>query len=367
MKNRRVPDTKVIAFYLPQFHVIPENNMWWEKGFTEWTNVRNAKALFKGHYQPRVPGELGYYDLHDSKIRERQAQLAQEAGVSAFCYWHYWFSGKQLLEMPLKEVVRQAKPSFPFCLGWANHSWEKKDWNPRVNALSRTLLIKQTYGDSEEIIQHFRTMEPMFRDSRYLRIKGRLVFLFFKPNDIPTDYFEQFVSIWDKMAADRGLIGFHWIAQVEYPEEADKPNAARCSAYNFNPSLFVPKECRIIRFLKKGISLMFHLPLLRQNYTTVTRRYVSEFCARDDVYPTLLAGFDNSPRRGRGGIILADCTPKLFEHHVRRVLAQLSGRGGDDRVVFLKSWNEWGEGNYMEPDERYGNSFIKALRRALQS
>ena len=367
MNGEPANKAKVIAFYLPQFHAIPENDAWWGKGFTEWTNVRQAKPLFRGHYQPRVPGELGYYDLHDANVRERQAELAREAGVSAFCYWHYWYSGKQLLEMPLQEVVRLGRPDFPFCLGWANHSWEKKDWNPKVNALSKTLLVEQTYGDEAEITRHFETMLPMFRDPRYFRIRGRLAFLFFKPNDIPRAYFERFVSRWDALASSHGLGGFHWIAQVEHPDEAKLPNASRCSAFNYSPSLFVPNECRLVRALKKAVSLVFHVPLLRQDYTMATRRYVSAFGRRSDVYPTVLAGFDHSPRRGRGGIVLARCTPETFAHHVRDVLKQLEGRQDADRIVFLKSWNEWGEGNYMEPDKRYGNAFIVALRQALRT
>lgn len=356
---------KIIALYLPQFHAIPENDAWWGKGFTEWTNVRKAKALFNGHYQPRIPGELGYYDLHDPKTRERQAELAREAGISAFCYWHYWYGGKQLLEMPLQEVVRLGKPDFPFCLGWANHSWEKKDWNPKANALSKTLLIRQTYGDEKEITLHFETMLPMFHDPRYYRINNRLVFLFFKPNDIPQAYFCRFISLWEELAQKHGLVGFHWIAQIEHPEEADLPNASRCTAYNYSPSLFVPNEGRFVRAIKKAISLLFHIPLLVQEYAVVTRRYVSPICRKTNVYPTILAGFDHSPRRGRGGIVLNHCTPTAFEHHAQAVIDQAEGKKEENRIVFLKSWNEWGEGNYMEPDAKYGRAFIEALKRTV--
>lgn len=136
----------VIAYYLPQYHPIPENDEWWGKGFTEWTNVAKAKPMFRGHYQPIVPADLGFYDLRVPEVREEQARLAQEAGIDAFCYWHYWFgNGKQLLERPLNEVVASGKPDFPFCIGWANHSWMKKSWNNQVSRFCQDLLIEQEY------------------------------------------------------------------------------------------------------------------------------------------------------------------------------------------------------------------------------
>ena len=155
----------VIAFYLPQFHPIPENDEWWGKGFTEWTNVGKAKPLFCRHYQPRVPADRGYYDLRMPEVRNAQAELAKEAGIDAFCYWHYWFgNGKQLLEQPLKMVVEQGKPDFPFCLAWANHTWYKKRWNSDVSRFSQEVLMEQQYPGIQDIDDHFYTMLPVFRD-----------------------------------------------------------------------------------------------------------------------------------------------------------------------------------------------------------
>ena len=163
--------TKVIAFYLPQFHPFPENDKWWGKGFTEWTNVGNAKKMFKGHYQPRVPADLGYYDLRLPQVREEQAELAKEAGVAAFCYWHYWFgNGKQLMDMPLQEVLRLGKPDFPFCLGWANHSWVSTNWNIEKSSFIPQTLMEQKYPGEQDIVDHFYKMLPAFKDKRYFRI-----------------------------------------------------------------------------------------------------------------------------------------------------------------------------------------------------
>ena len=171
---------KIIAFYLPQYHPVKENNEWFGEGFTEWTNVAKAKPLFKGHDQPRVPRDLGFYDLRIPEVRAKQAELAKEAGVDAFCYYHYWFgNGKKLLEMPLERVVELGEPNFPFCVCWANHSWYKKDWNPDTKVLTENLLVEQTYPGDKDIIEHFLYLLPAFKDPRYYKIDGRLVFFFF--------------------------------------------------------------------------------------------------------------------------------------------------------------------------------------------
>ena len=176
----------VIAFYLPQYHPVPENDEWWGKGFTEWTNVAKAKPMFYGHYQPIIPADLRFYDLRLPEVREEQARLAKEAGIDAFCYWHYWFgNGKQLLERPFNEVVASGKPDFPFCLAWANHSWMKKNWNNAISRFCQDLLIEQEYPGIEDIKAHFYAILPALKDPRYYRIDGKLAFLIYAPTDIP--------------------------------------------------------------------------------------------------------------------------------------------------------------------------------------
>ena len=172
-----------IAFYLPQFFPTKENDLWWEPGFTEWTNVARAVPLFKGQYQPRIPRDLGFYDLRVPETREKQVMLAKEAGIEGFCYWHYWFgNGRRLLADVFHDVVISGKPDFPFCLCWANHSWYKKTWDPTK---PNTLLIEQTYPGTKDYEAHFYEMLPAFKDSRYMKVDGKLIFGVFAPNDIP--------------------------------------------------------------------------------------------------------------------------------------------------------------------------------------
>ena len=196
MKTTQHKKARVIAFYLPQFHPIPENDKWWGKGFTEWTNVAKAKPLFKGHYQPRVPADLGFYDLRLPEIREQQAQMAREAGIEGFCYWHYWFShDKKLLERPFQEVLESGKADFPFCLGWANHSWTNKSWEAGTRKQEEMTLMQMVYNE-DEYRQHFYDVLPAFKDPRYITVDDKPLFLVWSPVDIPSA--NTFIELWQK-------------------------------------------------------------------------------------------------------------------------------------------------------------------------
>lgn len=206
MTNRKV---RVIAFYLPQFHPIPENDKWWGKGFTEWTNVGKARPLFKGHYQPRVPADLGYYDLRLADVRDAQAELARTAGIEGFCYWHYWFGdGKQLLERPFNEVLITGKPDFPFCLGWANETWTNKSWEEGTRKQKLSVLLEQKYSRDDHI-KHFYSVLPAFKDKRYITVDGCPLFLVYKPLDIPQ--VNEFILLWSDLAKQNGLKGIHFV------------------------------------------------------------------------------------------------------------------------------------------------------------
>ena len=204
--------TRIIALYLPQFHPIPENNHWWGPGFTEWTNVASAKPLFRGHTQPRIPADLGFYDLRLPEVREQQAAMAREAGVECFCYYHYWFGGKELLERPFNEVVESGKPDFPFCLCWANHTWSNKTWERKSAMQHNSVLMEQTYPGEKDDVAHFYSLLPAFKDKRYMTVDGKLIFAIYDPYGFKS--VSQFMETWCKLAVENGLPGFHFIGMT---------------------------------------------------------------------------------------------------------------------------------------------------------
>ena len=359
---------RIIAFYLPQFHPIPENDEWWGKGFTEWTNVGKAKPLFRGHYQPRVPADLGYYDLRLPEVREAQAELAREAGIEGFCYWHYWFgNGKRILERPFNEVLASGKPDFPFCLGWANHSWYAKEWN--ADTKKDKLLIEQTYPGEADYKNHFNEVLKAFKDPRYLKYDNKPIFYIFDPINLP----ENFIDLWNKWAIEAGFsAGIYFVANVFndqntvkskkeiLPKGFDAVSFQRMEALYFKNNKPGKALYRIRGFLN---NLFFNKHLFTMNYKKAYPYFVSKEDELENVIPFMLPNWDHSPRSGKKGPILFNSTPEFFKQHVKDILHVVSKK--ENKLVFLKSWNEWAEGNYMEPDLKFGKGYIKALREAL--
>ncbi|MCR5533533.1 MAG: glycoside hydrolase family 99-like domain-containing protein [Paludibacteraceae bacterium] len=360
---------QVLAFYLPQYHPIPENNEWFGEGFTEWTNVGKAKPLFRNHYQPLVPADLGYYDLRLPQVRARQAELAKEAGVTAFCYYHYWFgNGKQLLEMPLQEVTRLGEPDFPFCICWANHTWYNKMWNAERSVLDMVPLMEQTYPGPQDWDAHFYALIDTFRDKRYYRINGRLVWVFYHIADIPDA--EQMMARWNELAEKEGLGGFYYMSYVDDVQDISNPAHQLCkdivlsckeNITSMGKTVGMRKLSRFIRIL---FAQLLYIPFGVYRYSRVRHKLVDRRFADEDVIPVLYPNWDNTARRKMGATVLHEATPEQFYQHCKEVFALM--RGKKNRVVFLKSWNEWGEGNYMEPCLRYGHGYIRALRKALE-
>lgn len=355
---------RIIAFYLPQFHPTPENDEWWGKGFTEWTNVGKAKPLFKGHYQPRVPADLGYYDLRLPEIREQQAELAREAGVTGFCYWHYWFGGgKRLLQRVWDEVISTSKPDFPICLGWANHSWYAKLWN---NRSADKLLIEQTYPGKEDYIAHFNLVVKAFKDSRYIKWNGKPLFFIYDPFAVP----QEFIETWDKLAKENGFKdGICFIGKLkdnsEYPILKER-------GFDFVSAERMGGVSKQMTYWKRRFHQMKNVLLSRPRncflYKEAYPFFIDhEFDCKNDFIPTIIPCWDHSPRSLGRSVILHNSTPELFRMHVHQVLDLLKQKDDNNRLVFLKSWNEWGEGNYMEPDLRWGKQYINVLNEELQS
>lgn len=363
---------RVIAFYLPQYYPIPENDEWWGKGFTEWTNVGKAKPLWKNHYQPRVPADLGYYDLRIPEVREQQVELAREAGVTAFCYWHYWFgNGKRLLARVFDEVLESGKPDFPFCLGWANHSWYAKTWD---RTGSDKLLMEQTYPGIDDAKEHFAFLLKAFKDPRYVKVNGAPFLFVFEPRYLPQQYIEWFRT-WTKEA---GFPDIYLVANVVWENDYNKYLDCGYNAILHN-RLAKPRETywanvsktekyidKVTRYVKEKLIGIPRNALDYKKYIPILIDKIVD--SRIEVIPEIVPQWDHSPRSGnrKGPAVLYNSTPELFYQHVKEALNVIKDKPEENQILILKSWNEWAEGNYMEPDLKNGKGFIKALRKALE-
>lgn len=359
MKNNKA---RLIAFYLPQYHPIPENNQWWGKGFTEWVNVANAKSLFKGHEQPKIPADLGFYDLRLSEVREAQANMAREHGIEGFCYWHYWFgNGKRLLERPFSEVLESGNPDFPFCLAWANHSWYAKTWDPRT---PDKLLIEQNYLGKSDYEQHFNEMLPAFRDNRYIKVKEKLFFLIFAPLASPE--IKTFIEVWRNLAKKNNLNDFYFVGQGFRYQKLD---IMKCGfdAF-FDAALFsvYKDEKRFNKLLKQFKIFVFRKPAKIYDYSKTMKAVENNYIPQVDEIPCIYPNWDHSPRSREQGLILINVTPEAFREHVKSTMKCIQSKPRENRIIMIKSWNEWGEGNYLEPDIKHGMSFLKVLKDEIE-
>ena len=346
---------RLIAFYLPQFHPIPENDLWWGKGFTEWTNVAKAKPMFPGHYQPHVPADLGFYDLRVPETRVAQADMARKYGVEAFCYYHYWFAGRRILERPFNEVLKSGEPDFPFCLCWANQTWTGI-WHGSPNKV----LIEQTYPGMGDHQAHFYSLLPAFTDSRYLTLDGKPVFLLYNPKEIPD--LERVADYWREMALKEGLKGLHLIGVGKDPAYPQKHNLD-ASVSPYLPSIEDTwyswrqpvKKLKLFYRNAKGRPAIF-------KYGDVVQDFIREVEPGIKNYPCLVPNWDNSPRSGKNALVLDGATPELFRIQAKKALQVTEGIPLEHRLIFIKAWNEWAEGNYLEPDLKFGMSYLEVVK-----
>jgi len=356
---------RIIAFYLPQFHPIPENNEWWGPGFTEWVNVAKARPLFRGHKQPHIPADLGFYDLRMPEIREAQANLAKEAGIEGFCYWHYWFgNGRQLLERPFNEVVDSGTPDFPFCIAWANHSWYKKKWNPDSTGKD-TLLIEQIYPGVEDYIAHFNSLLKAFKDKRYIRVNGKLFFMIYAPLDFAE--IKQFIGTWRELAKENGLDDFYFVGEQYAGRNTDQIlNMGFDAVYNESLLGIHARLSNIRKIIEIIQTKIFKMPR-QYKYSKALKYFNTEEERNICKIPGIKPNWDHTPRSKNNGTVLTGSTPELFYKHVINTLDLVKDKPYENQLIFLKSWNEWGEGNYMEPDLEHGKDYIKALKRAIDT
>ena len=341
---------RLIAFYLPQYHPIPENDEWWGKGFTEWRNVTNAKPQFAGHYQPRLPGELGFYDLRLPEVRKAQAELARQYGLHGFCYYHYWFNGKLLLELPLHEMLDSGEPDFPFCLCWANEDWTRA-WDGR----SGQVLIGQKYTEEDDL-QHFQYLLRFFRDKRYITVGEKPLFLVYRANRLPNPL--KTAKMWRAEARKHGIDDLYLCRVESFPDEHSDPKEIGFDAsIEFQPD-----------WDNRGAGLSIENPGGHSiyDYADIVRRMMNKPRPAYKRFPGVCPSWDNSPRREKDAIIFINSSPEVYEKWLRFAMKKAREAAPDERIVFINAWNEWAEGNYLEPDQKIGRAYLEATRRAVK-
>lgn len=341
---------RVIALYLPQFHPVPENDEWWGPGFTEWTNVARARPLYPGHEQPKLPGALGFYDLRLPDTRAAQAELAAAHGVHAFCYWHYWFAGRRMLDLPFGQVLESGAPDFPFCLGWANQSWST------VWTGGSRVLVEQTYPGPDDHARHFDAVLPALRDPRAVRVDGRPLFFVYRPIDLPDA--AGFAQQWRTLAECAGLPGLYLVGETKGGWSA--------AASGFDAELTVPLYAASRRRFTGRVGS--RIDRLRRRPFRVPYDSIAPPAHASGPHPELpvvMSNWDNTPRFGRRGFVLTGATPEAFGRCLRDAIDAVADLPADQRIVFLKSWNEWAEGNYVEPDRQHGTAHLRALAAAV--
>jgi len=353
-----MPKTRAVAFFLPQFHPTPENDRWWGPGFTEWRNVARGRRLFPGHHQPKIPRELGFYDLRLAETRDQQAALARRARIEAFAYWHYWFAGRRLLSAPVDAILESGAPPFPFMLAWANRTWQGI-WH---GADGRT-LITQTYP-ADDIEEHGSLLLRFMSDDRYLRVADRPVLYLLEPLALPRGraYIDNLRDFFSQRGEHIYLVG-------EYEDVfgvRSSDDVRRIAALGLDGLAYVrfPIRHRKYRVLTH-LGYRLGLPKIYVYSRRPLLPSPNMFGGQTRVFPTVLPNWDNTPRAQRRGVVITRGSPALFERHLRAATEFVSDYPEDERFVFIKSWNEWAEGNFLEPEVREGLNYIEACRRAL--
>jgi len=364
---------KFLAYYLPQFHPIPENDQWWGKGFTEWTNVKKAKPLFKEHQQPIVPGELGYYDLlEDKSIQVKQANLAKEYGIDGFIYYQYWFgNGKMLLQKPAEQMLQNPAVDIPFCFCWANQTWQGI-WH----GLDRQgVIIEQQYPGKEDYIAYFNYLLPFFKDKRYLKEQNMPVFHIFRLNDIPD--LDVFIEVFQQLSIKNGFDGVYFVAtgNVDSPFVMERNEIKGVVGLDFYIRLrysqyfYFPEGSRFFKlenYWRRLTTKIFtegekQTKPLVLNYEAGIKKMPAKILHHKYI-PCVLPNWDNSPRSGIKSLVLKNAKPSLFEKYLLRFVEEYKTHVDNPPFFIIKSWNEWAEGNYLEPDKKFGNAWLKAVK-----
>lgn len=366
---------KIIAFYLPQFHEIPENNQWWGKGFTEWVNMKRAKPLFEGHYQPRIPLNHNYYDLSDPEVMRWQVGLARKYGLYGFCFYHYWFDGHLLLQKPVENYLADETLNLPFCICWANEHWTNA-WVSKENKV----LIEQRYGDKKEWKEHFEYLLPYLKDNRYICEDGKPIFIVYRPEII--DCLNPMLDYWQELAKENGMPGISFVYQhpsyYVYPEK-DESRFDHYIEYQptFSRAVMMKQNLSFLRNLKRRISTIAEKRLgidIRHVTDSSLTKYsydeaweaILNYSPEPKAYPGAFVDWDNTPRRQDRGSLYEGVTCDKFKKYMTGQIINAREKYKTDKI-FLFAWNEWAEGGYMEPDEYREYGMLKALKEALEA
>jgi len=345
---------RLLAFYLPQYHPIPENDHWWGKGFTEWTNVTKAVPNFTGHHQPRLPADLGFYDLRLPEVREEQADLARRYGIYGFCYYYYWFAGKRLLNRPLDDVVQSGRPDFPFCVCWANENWSR-----RWDGLDAEILIAQDHSDEDDL-NFIKTLEPALRDRRYIRMDGRPLLLVYRPSLLPDA--ARTAEIWRRYCREAGL-GELYLATVQSFGNTDDPRG-----FGFDAAVEFPPHAMAVLAEQPANLLNPDFQGRFYDYVATANFFMNRPPMPYPFFRTAMPSWDNTARRQDASDIFLNAEPEYYERWLKHLVDETRQfRQGDERLLFVNAWNEWAEGNYLEPDRKFGHRYLETTRNALGS
>ena len=344
---------RLIAFYLPQYHPIPENDAWWGKGFTEWANVTRARPIFEGHFQPRLPGELGYYDLRLPEVREAQANLAQEYGIFGFCYYYYWFSGRRLLHRPLDEMLQSGKPDFPFCICWANENWSRR-WDGQDSQI----LIEQTYSEEDDRT-FISALGPVLQDERYIRVNGKPILLVYRVSQLPNP--SKTVQIWRDYCAREGIGDIYLVSVQSFGEITDP------RPFGFDAAVEFPPQAMAVRADPPQGMFSYNFKGMFFDYEQTALQYMQNTSPTPYTrFRTVMPGWDNTARRLDKGHIFLNVSPTYYEQWLKAAVEETRKfKFGEEKVIFINAWNEWAEGNHLEPDAKNGREYLAATLRAL--
>jgi Glycosyltransferase WbsX len=365
---------RLVAFYLPQFYPTPYNDEWWGKGFTEWTNVVQGRPHFKGHYQPHLPADLGFYDLRLPETREAQAELAREYGIHGFCYYHYWFNGRRILERPMNEILASGQPTLPFCLAWANESWTRT-WKGHMDKV----LLQQSYSPEDDL-KHIQHLLPTLSDDRYIQVDGKPMLLVYRVELLPDPVAT--ADLWRREAERWGLRGLFLISmETNYVTGVTDPRTVGFDAtVRFQPDYTVPAltnapssvRAGAVELIKARAPSLYRgikrfkskaIPDTVFSYADLYRNWKNRSPHEERHFECVTPMWDNSARRFRGATIVDGSTPELYEQWLRDAVNSTAPGSDGHKTVFVNAWNEWAEGCHLEPCQKWGRKYLEATRR----